>query len=107
MNVETLDKDSNSTLNYFRKLVQLRKNNPVLIYGKYTLLDKENPKIFAYTRELEGKKMLVMLNFSADNAPVNTGIDLNNSKIISSNYPEISSNKSVLRPYEALIIEVN
>ena len=107
VNVETLEKDSNSTLNYFRKLVQLRKNNPVLIYGKYTLLDKENPKIFAYTRELEGKKMLVMLNFSADNAPVNTGIDLNNSKIISSNYPEISSNKSVLRPYEALIIEIN
>ncbi len=107
VNLETLEKDSNSTLNYFRKVVQLRKNNPVLIYGKYTLLDKDNPKVFAYTRELEGKKMLVMLNFSTDNAMVNTGIDLNNSKTISSNYPEISSNKSVLRPYEALIIEIN
>ncbi len=107
VNVETLEKDLNSTLNYFRKLVQLRKNNPVLIYGKYTLLDKDNPKVFAYTRELEGKKMLVMLNFSSDNATVNTEIDLRNSKAISCNYPEISSNKSVLRPYEALIIEIN
>ncbi|TRX24040.1 alpha-glucosidase [Flavobacterium franklandianum] len=107
VNVETLEKDPNSTLNYFRKLVQLRKNNPVLIYGKYTLLDKENPKVFAFTRELEGKKTLVLLNFSADNATVNTGINLNNSKIISSNYQEMRSNKSILRPYEALIIEIN
>ena len=106
VNVETLEKDSYSTLNYFRKLVQLRKNNPVLIYGKYTLLDKDNPKVFAYTRELEGKKMLVMLNFSSDVATVAKGIDLNNSKIISSNYPETSSKINKLRPYEALIIEI-
>ena len=107
VNVETLEKDSNSTLNYFRKLVQLRKNNPVLIYGKYTLLDKDNPKVFAYTRELEGKKMLVMLNFSADNAAVDNGIDMKNPKIISSNYFYSDSiNNSILRPYEALIIEI-
>lgn len=108
VNVETLEKDSNSSLNYFRKLVQLRKSNPVLIYGKYTLLDKDNPKVFAYTREFEGKKMLVMLNFSADTATVNTGINLNHSKIISSNYFYLDLiNNSILRPYEALIIELN
>jgi oligo-1,6-glucosidase len=108
VNVETLEKDSNSTLNYFKKLVQLRKNNQVLIYGKYTLLDRENPKVFAYTREFEDKKMLVMLNFSADNATVNTGINLNHSKIISSNYFNLDLiNNSILRPYEALIIEIN
>lgn len=107
VNVETLEKDSNSTLNYFRKLVQLRKNNPVLIYGKYTLLDKDNPKVFAYTRELDGNKILVLLNFTADNAAVITGIDLINSKVISSNYPETSSKTNELRPYEALILEIN
>jgi oligo-1,6-glucosidase len=107
VNVETLEKDSNSTLNYFRKLVQLRKNNPVLIYGKYTLLDKDNPKVFAYTRELDGNKILVLLNFTADNAAVITGIDLINSKIISSNYLETSSKTNELRPYEALILEIN
>ena len=108
VNVETLEKDSNSTLNYFRKIVQLRKSNPVLVYGKYTLLDKDNPKVFAYTRELEGKKMLVMLNFSADNANVNTGINLNKSRIISSNYSNLDQIKNgILRPYEALIIEIN
>ena len=39
------------------------KANPVLIYGKYTLLDKDNPDVYAYTRELDGKKLLVLLNF--------------------------------------------
>jgi oligo-1,6-glucosidase len=108
INAESQEKDPNSTLNYFRKLTQLRKSNPVLIYGKYTLLDKENPKVFAYTRELEGKKMLVLLNFSADNENVNTGINFNKSKIISSNYSNFDLvNNSILRPYEALIIEIN
>lgn len=108
INAAVQEKDPNSVLNYFRKIVKLRKNNPVLIYGKYTLLDKENPKVFAFTRELEGKKMLVLLNFSADNATVNIEIDMNNSKIISSNYFNLDLiNNSILRPYEALIIEIN
>jgi oligo-1,6-glucosidase len=107
LNVEAQEKDLNSPLNYFRKIVKLRKENPVLIYGKYTLLDKDNPKVFAYSRELEGKKMLVLLNFTADNATVNTGIDLKNAKIISSNYFNLDLiNFSILRPYEALIIEI-
>ncbi|WP_395051187.1 alpha-glucosidase [Flavobacterium sp.] len=108
INAESQEKDPNSVLNYFRKLVKLRKNNPVLIYGKYTLLDRENPKVFAFTRELEGKKILVLLNFSADNADVNTGIDKKKYKIINSNYFYLDSIKNtILRPYEALIIEIN
>ena len=107
LNVEAQEKDLNSPLNYFRKIVKLRKDNPVLIYGKYTLLDRENSKVFAYTRELDGKKMLVLLNFTADNAAVNTGIDMKNAKIISSNYFNLDSvNFSILRPYEALIVEI-
>jgi oligo-1,6-glucosidase len=108
INAESQEKDPNSVLNYFRKLVKLRKSNPVLIYGKYTLLDRENPKVFAFTRELEGKKILVLLNFSAENATVNTEIDPKKYKIINSNYNYLDLMKnSLLRPYEALIIEIN
>ncbi|HEY2648187.1 MAG TPA: alpha-glucosidase, partial [Puia sp.] len=46
INAEEEEKDPNSCLNYFRKLVKLRKNNPTLIYGRYELLDKNNPKVF-------------------------------------------------------------
>ena len=63
VNVAGDDAAANSCLNYFRKLAQLRKSNPALIYGKYELLDKDNPDVYTYTRELNGTKMLVLLNF--------------------------------------------
>jgi oligo-1,6-glucosidase len=105
------DKDQNSILNYFRKMVQLRKDNLVLVYGKYTLLDKNNPKIYAYTRDGEGKKMLIVLNFSAADAKADIGINISNAKMILNNYKNAPANNldktSVrLRPYEAIVYEL-
>ena len=107
VNAEEQEKNPNSVLNYFRKLVKIRKENPVLVYGKYTLLDKNNPGVFAYTRELKGKKMLVLLNFSEKKSPFKIEISLAKSKTILNNYggkSEIKNN--ILRPYEAMIIEI-
>ncbi|MFV8368423.1 glycoside hydrolase family 13 protein [Flavobacterium sp. LB2R40] len=104
ISVNTQEKDPNSVLNYFRKLVQLRKQNPTLVYGKYTLLDKENPNIFAYMRELDGKKLLVLLNFTDKISTYNIGFSMARSKIILDNYTGIKKLKNnVLRPYEAII----
>lgn len=107
INAEVQEKDPNSTLNYFRKLVQLRKKEPVFVYGKYTLLDRENPNIFAYTRDLEGKKVLVLLNFSEKESSFNIGIPITKSKIILDNYTNTKNlKKNILRPFEAVIIEL-
>ena len=46
INVAAQDKDPNSILNHFRKMTQLRKDNSVLVYGKYELLQKEHPDIY-------------------------------------------------------------
>jgi oligo-1,6-glucosidase len=106
VNIAAQEKDPNSVLNYFRRLVQIRKNEPTLVYGKYTLLDKENPDIFAYSRDLNGKKMLVLLNFSDKSASFNLGIPLNKATIILDNYSNTKKIKNnTLRPYEAAIIE--
>ena len=86
VNAAQQEKDPNSTLNYFRKLVQLRKNEPTLIYGKFELVDENNPAIFAYTRELNGKKLLILLNFTSKNASVKTGINLKKAKVLMNNY---------------------
>ncbi|HYK46291.1 MAG TPA: alpha-glucosidase [Parafilimonas sp.] len=98
------DKDENSCLNYFRKLVKLRKDNLTLVYGKYTLLDKDNAKVYAYTREGEGEKILVLLNFTSSNADTNISLDAN-AKLLLSNYKNANINKQqkkiALRPYEA------
>ena len=105
INAAAQEKDSNSCLNYFRKLTSLRKAYPVLVYGKYTLLDKLNPYVYAYTRELDGKKLLIVLNFTSKNAAANTGIDISKAKILLRNYPDTATGKK-LRPYEAVIYEL-
>ena len=105
VNVAAQETDSNSVLNYFRSMVKLRQENPVLIYGKYILLDENNPDVYAYIRELDGTKMLVLLNFKSRNAAAATGIDIRKAKILLSNYDSHLPDGK-LQPYEAVIYEL-
>jgi oligo-1,6-glucosidase len=105
LNAAAQEKDPNSVLNYFRQVVKLRKENPTLVYGKYTLLDKNNPDVYAYTRELDDKKLLVVLNFKSTIATVATGIDNSKAKVLLSNYPSHLPDGK-LQPYEATIYEL-
>ncbi len=105
INVEVQDKDPNSVLNYFRAAVKLRKENPALVYGRYTLVDKENPDVYAYTREENGVKILVVLNFKSTTAKINTDIDLKNSKVLLGNYADVSVDGN-LKPYEAVVYKL-
>lgn len=105
INAQAQQNDSNSVLNYFRKIVRLRKSNPVLIYGKYTLLDKENPDVYAYTRELDGRKFLILLNFTKKPSTVNIDIDPDKSKLLLDNYTTPGIGKNML-PFEARIYEL-
>jgi oligo-1,6-glucosidase len=105
-NVQAQDTDANSVLNYIRKLIQLRKDNKnVLVYGKYTLLDKDNPAVYAYTREANGKKFLVLLNFTKNEAAYSVGVDVSKGKILMSNYGATVVG-ATLKPYEAIVIEL-
>lgn len=104
LNVAAQEKDPKSCLHYFRKMTALRRANKALVYGKFTLLDAENPNVFAYTRELDGKKLLVLLNFSATEATVNAGTELSGKKVLISNYSGGTGNS--LKPYQALILEL-
>ena len=106
INAEAQEKDPNSILNYFRKLVKLRKSEPVFTYGTFELIDKENPAIFVYIRTSDNKKLLIVLNFSEKESKINTTIDVSNSKVILSNYNATLFSK-ILKPYEAIILEIN
>jgi oligo-1,6-glucosidase len=108
VNVAAEEKDSNSILNYFRKMVKLRKDNLILIYGKYTLLDKDNPTVYAYTRELNGEKDLVLLNFTKEKTVFAlNGMKLSGKAWINNYSSEDISNDSVnLQPYQAVIFKV-
>ncbi len=102
VNVQDEEKDSSSCLNYFKKLILLRKENLVFTYGKYTLIDRDNPDVYAYTRELNGKKILVLLNFTPNPAKIETGIDLGKAELLIDNYGKGSYSNS-LQPYEAAV----
>ena len=103
INVAAEEKDENSPLNYFRKLVQFRKGNEVLIYGSAEHFDLENEKVFACKRELEGRKILILLNFKETGATANVPFDLKNAKVLFGNYDSFDG---VLKPYQAVILEV-
>ena len=87
-------------------MVKLRKKNAVLIYGKYTLLDKDNPNVDAYTRELDGRKILILLNFPSKKATVNTKYNIGNAKVLIGNYTK-PSKWLELQPYETITLQLN
>jgi len=105
INEEAEEKDPNSVLNYFKKVVELRKNNLVLVYGKYSLVDKSNPDIYAYTRELDGRKFLIMLNFKSKPSAIKSGFSLSSAKLLLDNY-DTPSKGNTLKPYEAVVYEL-
>ena len=56
--------DPNSIFHYYQKLIRLRKEKPVIVYGVFEALYRDHDQIFAYTRTLEGEKLLTVCNFS-------------------------------------------
>ncbi|MDP4269594.1 MAG: alpha-glucosidase [Bacteroidota bacterium] len=108
VNVAAEEQDENSVLNYFRKMVRLRKHNPVLVYGAYKLLVPEDPQVYAYTRTLGNEQFLILLNFSAKKADFALDKKLNPAFVLINNYPNIETNgKQVkLAPYQAVVVRM-
>jgi oligo-1,6-glucosidase len=62
-NVENALKDENSIFYYYQRLIMLRKENPIIVYGDYKEILRDSESIFAYIRTLGEEKLLVILNF--------------------------------------------
>ncbi|APO46026.1 glucohydrolase [Paenibacillus xylanexedens] len=90
-----------SIFHYYRKLIQLRKDHEVIVYGDYELIFPENPDVFAYTRTLNGTTILVVCNFQGYTTELSLQEQLTETnQLLISNYTgELLKNK--LRPYEA------
>lgn len=100
--------DENSCLSYFKKAVQLRKKNKVLVYGKYQLLDKANEKVYAYTRGEGADKMLVILNFSKDklNWDLPAGLTIDGEPLLNNYKTFVATGSVELEPYQAIVVKV-
>ncbi|APZ50009.1 glucohydrolase [Jeotgalibaca sp. PTS2502] len=101
--------DEDSIFYTYQKLIQLRKEHPIIVYGSYTLLLEEDPVIFAYLREYEGKRWLVCANFSEEIQNLQLEVDETESKPIIQNYQRdfYDLSELVLQPYETFVVELD
>jgi len=100
--------DPDSIFHFYRRLIALRKANPVMVYGVYDLILDAHPQIYAFTRTLEDDRLLVLLNFSAGIATCQLPAQLAfaGHALLISNYPvegDDDIRQLSLRPYEARV----
>ncbi|CDN34024.1 alpha,alpha-phosphotrehalase [Bacillus cereus] len=109
INVEKALEDKESVFYYYKKLIELRKTYDVITEGEYAILDKNDPKIWAYTRTTESEVLLVINNFYGEeitySVPAHVQLDGMKQEVLLSNYKDASKDiaKLNLRPYESIV----
>lgn len=106
INVAQQLEDEHSVLQFYKDLIQLRKSNDVYVYGQFDLVDAENSQVFAYTRTLNEKQVLIVGNLTNHEAELTVPFDLSHGEVKLFNY-DAKVNLKQLRPYEACVIELN
>jgi len=100
--------NENSIFNYYKKLIKIRKENPVVVHGIYDLILEDNKEIFAYTRTLENEQLLVICNFTGDNTvfKCKESMEFKEMELLISNY-DVDTNAAInnieLKPYESRV----
>ncbi|GMB08826.1 oligo-1,6-glucosidase [Thermolongibacillus altinsuensis] len=111
INVEQALKDENSIFHYYKKLIRLRKEHEIIVYGSYELILEDDEQIYAYMRRLNDEQLLVITNFSAETPTfvLPNHIQFTEKQLLISNYP-VDENEGietiVLKPYEARVYKL-
>ena len=106
INANSAVADEDSIFHYYRKLIELRHQLPIVVNGKFELLLEDDERIFAYKRTLGDEQLLVLGNFSDDEvtAPLDGADDWAAQDVLIGNYPASSAGPGiVLRPWEARV----
>ncbi len=107
INVEQALADPDSIFYYYQKLIRLRKSTPAVVHGRYDLLLPDHEQIYAFTRTLDNERLLVVLNFSAENVEFACPEEIawQDSRLLIANYPDTPGDARgfSLRPYEARV----
>ena len=114
INAEVALKDKNSVFYHYKKLIDLRRNEELMITGRYEDIDLENKSVYAYKRVGENGELVVISNFYEPEVEFelkgNGVTGLENAQVLLSNYetePEIKDEKIFLKPYESVIFKRN
>ena len=97
----------NSIFHYYQKLIRIRKQYDIVVYGTYDLLLPEDPELYAYTRTLGEEQLLIVCNFYG-NARMFTLPDsweLEKTELMIGNYKDFKLGKELtIRPYETVVL---
>lgn len=93
-----------SVFKYYQKLIKLRHESELIVYGTYDLILDDDKDIYAYI--LGDEKLIVYCNFSENTRKVEIPEEFVNKKVLISNYSDAKANQKItLRPYEAIVIQ--
>lgn len=105
INVAQQSEDSDSVLNFYKRLIKLKKSDDIYTYGEFNLIDDANENIFAYTRKLNNKTVLVAGNLTDHVASLNLPFEVEPSQIKLHNYKN-DLDITNMRPFEAFVAEL-
>ncbi|MFC7371849.1 alpha-glucosidase [Fictibacillus iocasae] len=110
INVAVQEKDENSILSFYKKMISLKKENDVFTYGIYDLILEDDAQIYAYTRTSEDDKVVVITNLSKTDAEYSfEELKLSSESLLLANYP-VEAHEGLtsftLKPYEARVYRV-
>ena len=105
INVAHQLEDEHSVLNFYKKLIQLKKSHDIYMYGQFDLIDAENENVFAYTRQLEGKTVVVAGNLTDKQISLSLPFDIEEDAIKLHNYNS-QLDATSLKPFEAFVAEI-
>lgn len=106
INAKSQVNDPNSIFSYYKKLIRLRKEHEIIVYGTYDLLYPEDEKLYVFTRTLGEEKLLVICNFSEETVELPEDLKamiVEQKGILIRNYSEESEK---IRPYEAIVYQL-
>ncbi len=102
INAEEQRARADSVFHYYRRLIALRKELDVIVYGHYTLLEPDHEELFAYTRTLGNEGLLTVCNFSEQELNWEIPAEYRGAEILIANYPDAAP-AGRLRPWEAVV----
>ena len=93
---------------FYQNLIRLRKEMPIISEGSYKPAFEDSKQVYAFERQYEDEKLLVLNNFYATEVEIDLPVVYQNGQILISNYKDVElSEKILLKPYQTLAIYVN
>lgn len=105
INAKAETKDPDSVFHYYKKLIALRKENPIMVYGKYEPLLEDSEELFVYTRTLDNEKLLIVCNFTDQDVAFTMPEEFTGRSCLIANMEnDYSKNNITVKPYEAFVL---